>query len=134
MKKAKHKPTTKRLTILLLKLQDLQFDLKYMQGAKIHVCDVLSHLYTEENHKITDIIPLNFLQHTTDNCINKTYKYCIQNLYRHNIAVNKSVVNNRKRGRPPKGTIFSKYKTAKQTTKQPISTNKQIKMSMTVWL
>ena len=51
--------------------------------------------------------------------------YCTQNLYRHDIAVNKSVVNNRKRGRPPKGTISSKDKTVKQTTKQPISTNKQ---------
>ena len=96
-----------------------------MQGAKMHVSDALSHLYTEENHKITDIIPLNFLQHTTDNCINETYNYCTQNLYRHNITVNKSVVNNRKRGRPLKGTICSKDKTAKQTTKQSISTNKQ---------
>ena len=43
----------------------------------MHVSDALSHLYIdlEENHKITDIIPLNFLQHTTDNCINETYKY-----------------------------------------------------------
>ena len=125
MKKAKHEPKTKRLTVLLLKLQDFQIDLKYMQGAKMHVSDVLSHLYTEENHKITDIIPLNFLQHATNNCINETYKYCAQNLYRHNIAVNKSVVNNRKRGTPLKGTICSKDKTLKQTTKQPISTNKQ---------
>ena len=125
MKKAKHEATTKRLTVLLLKLQDFQFDLKYMQGAKIYVSDVLSHLYTEENHKITDIIPLNFLQHTTDNCINETYKYCAQNLYRHNIPVNKPVVNNRKRGKPLKGTICSKDKTVKQTTKQSISTNKQ---------
>ena len=31
MKKAKHEPTTKRLTVLLLKLQDFQFNLKYMQ-------------------------------------------------------------------------------------------------------
>ena len=91
----------------------------------MHVSDVLCHLYTEKNHKITDIIPLNFLQHTTDNCINETYKYCTQNLYRHNIAVNKPVVNNRKRGRPPKGTICSKDKTVKQTTKQSIITNKQ---------
>ena len=58
MKKAKHEPTTKRLTVLLLKMQDFQFDLKYMQGAKMYVSDALSQLYTEENHKITDIIPL----------------------------------------------------------------------------
>ena len=42
MKKAKHKPTTKRLTVLLLKLQYFQFDLKYMQGAKMYVNDALS--------------------------------------------------------------------------------------------
>ena len=72
MKKAKHGPATKRLTTLLLKLQDVQFDLKYMQGAKMYVSDVLSWLYTEENHGITDIIPLNFLQHTADNCTNET--------------------------------------------------------------
>ena len=44
--------------------------------------------------------------------------------YRHNIAVNKSTVNNRKRGRPLKGTICSKDKTDTQVTKQPITTNK----------
>ena len=62
----------KRLIILLLKLQDFQFDLNYMQGAKMYVSDALSRLYAEENHKITDIIPLNFLQHTADNCTNET--------------------------------------------------------------
>ena len=41
MKKAEHEPTTKGLTVLLLKLQDFQFDLKYMQGPKMHVSDVL---------------------------------------------------------------------------------------------
>ena len=92
----------------------------------MYASDALSQLYTEENHKITDIIPLNFLQHTTDNCTNETYKYCAEILYRDNIAVSKSAVNNRKRGGPLKGTICSKDKTAKQPTKQPISTNKQI--------
>ena len=55
MKKGKHKPTTKWLTVLLLKLQDFRFDLKYMQGTKMYVSDALSRLYNEENHKITDI-------------------------------------------------------------------------------
>ena len=72
MKKAKHEPTTKSLTALLLKLQDFPFNLKHMQGAKMYVSDAVSHLYTEENHEITDIIPLNFLQLTTDNL--KIYK------------------------------------------------------------
>ena len=53
MRKAKYEPTTKRLMVLLLKLQDFQFDLKYMQGTKMYVSNALSRLYTEENHKIT---------------------------------------------------------------------------------
>ena len=32
-----------------------------MQGPKMHASDALSRLYSDENHKITDIIPLNFL-------------------------------------------------------------------------
>ena len=91
----------------------------------MYISDALSQLYTEENHKITDIIPLNFLQHTVDECTNETYKYYTESLYRHNIAVNKLTVNSRKRGRPPKGTICSKDKIDTQVTKQPISTNKQ---------
>ena len=91
----------------------------------MYVSNALSQLYTEENHKITDIIPVNFLQHTADNCTNETYKYCTESLYRHNVAVNKSTANNRKRGRPPKGTKCFKDKTVKQVAKQPINTNKQ---------
>ena len=90
----------------------------------MYISDALSQLYTEENHKITDIIPLNFLQHTAGKCTNETYKYYAESLYRHNIAVNKSTVNNKKRDRPLKGTICSKDKTDTQVTKQPISTNK----------
>ena len=48
MKKGKHELTTKRLTVLLLKLQDFQFDLKYMQVSKMHVSDALSRLCNEE--------------------------------------------------------------------------------------
>ena len=49
MKKAKHAPTTKRLTVidLLLKLQDFQFDLKYMQGTQMYISDALTQLYTK---------------------------------------------------------------------------------------
>ena len=125
MKKTKHEPNTKRLMVLLLKLQDFQFDLKYMQGTKMHVSDALSRLYTEENHKITDIIPLNFLQHTEDTCTNKTYKYCTESLYRHKNSVNKLTPNNRKKGRPPKGKNCLQDKTVKQVVKQPITTTKQ---------
>ena len=68
----------------------------------MYVSNPLSRLYTKENHKITGIIPLNFLQHTEDDCTNETYKYCAESLYRHNNSVNKLTPSNRKRGRPPK--------------------------------
>ena len=122
MKKAKHEPTTKRLTVLLLKLQDFQFDLKYMQGAKMYVSDTLSRLYTKENHKITDIIPLNFLQYTEDDCTTETYKHCAESLYRHNNSFNKLATNNRK---ILKGTNGLQDKTAKQVVKQPINTTQE---------
>ena len=100
MKKAKHKPTTKRLTVLLLKLQDFQFDLKYMQGPKIHVSDVHSRVYSEENHKITDIIPLNFLQHVDEDKIHKSYQYCAAALYHQNV-VNTNAPTVKRWGRAP---------------------------------
>ena len=37
-----------------------------MEGSKLKVSDTLSCLYSEEKHKISDIIPLNFLLHFTD--------------------------------------------------------------------
>ena len=66
------------------------------------------------------------MQHTADNCINETYKYCAESLYRHNNSVNKLIPNNRKRGRPPKGMNCLWDKTVKQFVKQPISMTKQI--------
>ena len=49
MKKAKHELTTKRLNVLLVKLQDFQFDLKYMQGPKMYVSDAPSRLYRRKS-------------------------------------------------------------------------------------
>ena len=66
LKRAKYQLTPRRLGSLLLKLQDYAFDIKYLEGAKLKVSDALSRLYTEEKHKITDIIPLNFLLHTEE--------------------------------------------------------------------
>ena len=65
LKRAKHEPTTRRLGSLLLKLQDYTFDIKYLQGSKLKLSDALSRLYIEEKHNINDVIPLNFLIHTT---------------------------------------------------------------------
>ena len=66
MVKSKHQPTTTRLANLLLKLMEYTFDLKYLEGNKLKVSDALSHLYSEEKHKINDVIPLNFLLHYSD--------------------------------------------------------------------
>ena len=67
MVKSKHQPTTTRLANLLLKLMEYTFDLKYLEGNKLKVSDTLSRLYIEEKHKISNVIPLNFLLHYSDN-------------------------------------------------------------------
>ena len=59
--KSKHEPPSTRLTTLLDCLNWYTFDLKYLEGSKLKVSDALSHLYSEEKHKISDVIPLNFL-------------------------------------------------------------------------
>ena len=69
----------KEITVLLLKLQHFQLYLKYRQGSKMYITDALSRLYTEENHKITDIIPLNFLQHVTDDFIREAIQILCSN-------------------------------------------------------
>ena len=68
--KSKHEPTSTRLITLLDRLKKYTFDLKYMEGNKLKVSDALSRLYSEERHKISDVIPLNFLLHFTDHKIN----------------------------------------------------------------
>ena len=69
--KSKHKPTSTRLVTLLDRLNRYTFDLKYLEGSKLKVSDALSRLYSEEKHKISDVIPLNFLLHFTDYQLHK---------------------------------------------------------------
>ena len=73
MVKSKHQPTTTRLATLLLKLMEYTFDLKYLEGNKLEVSDTLSRLYIEEKHKVSDIIPLNFLLHYSDRQLINNY-------------------------------------------------------------
>ena len=68
---------------LLLKLQDYEFDIKYLEGAKLKVSNTLSRLYIEEKHKITDVIPLNFLLHTAEPFIHLEYLDNPNELYTH---------------------------------------------------
>ena len=66
MVKSKHQPTITRLATLLLKLMEYTFNLKYLEGNKLKVSDTLSRLYIEEKHKVSNVIPLNFLLHYSD--------------------------------------------------------------------
>ena len=84
--KSKHEPTSTHLITLLDQLNRYTFDLKYMEGSKLKVSDALSRLYSEEKHKISDIIPLNFLLHFTDYQFHKEYNHLGEKLYAHKQA------------------------------------------------
>ena len=81
--KSKHEPTSTRLVTLLDHLNRYPFDLKYLEGSKLKVSDALSHLYSEEKHKISDVIPLNFLLHFTDYQLYKESDHLANKLYAH---------------------------------------------------
>ena len=81
--KSKHEPTSTRLVTLLDCLNRYTFDLKYLEGSKFKVSDALSRLYSEEKHKIPDVIPLNFLLHFTDYQLYKESEHLANKLYAH---------------------------------------------------
>ena len=68
---------------LLDRLNRYTFDLKYLEGSKLKVCDALSRLYSEEKHKISDVIPLNFLLHFTDYQLHEESDELANKLYAH---------------------------------------------------
>ena len=90
--KSKHQPTTTHLANLLLKLADYTFDLKYLEGNKLKVSNVLSRLYIEEKHKINDVIPLNFLVHYADRQLFLDYYNAKKEIghYKHSLETPKS--------------------------------------------
>ena len=81
--KSRHEPTSTRLVTLLDRLNRYTFDLKYLEGSKLKVSDALSRLYSEEKHKISDVIPLNFLLHFTDYHLHKESDHLANKLYTH---------------------------------------------------
>ena len=83
MKRAKYEPTTRRLSALLLKLQDYAFDIKYLEGSKHKVSDTLLCLYAEEKHNINDVIPLTFLWYTADLMLHLDQLQQAHQLYAH---------------------------------------------------
>ena len=81
--KSKYEPTSTRLVTLLDCLNRYTFDLKYLKGSKLKVSDTLSRLYSEEKHKISDVIPLNFLLYFTDYQLHKESDHLANKLYAH---------------------------------------------------
>ena len=71
---------------LLDHLNRYTFNLKYMEGSKLKVSDMLSHLYSEEKHKISGVIPLNFLLHFTDYQFHNECDHLASKLYAHKRA------------------------------------------------
>ena len=106
MVKSKTETLTTRLKILLLKLSEYTTDLKYQKGLKIHTSDALSRLHnltdTPDNK---DVIPLKFLQHFTQNCIEHAYLHWVENLFAHKTKDCDTTQVKRKCGRPPKQKI-----------------------------
>ena len=84
--KSKNEPTSMQLITLLDQLNRYMFDLKYMEGSKLKVSNALSCLYSEEKHKISDIIPLNFLLHFTDYQFHEECNHLVRKLYAHKRA------------------------------------------------
>ena len=124
LKRAKYQPMTRRLGSLLLKLQDYAFDIKYLEGTKLKVSDALSQLYIEEKHKITDVIPLNFLLHTAEPFIHLQYIDSANELYAHK-AINTKIrsrqdpgVKHQKKQPMPAGPIVQ---TVKQLDKSHVT-------------
>ena len=103
MVKSKTESPTTRLKTLLLKLSEYTIELKYQKGSKMHTSDALSQLHnftdTPDNK---DVIPLNFLQHSTPNYTEHSYSHFVENLYVHKTKAIDATPVKRKCGRPPK--------------------------------
>ena len=109
-------PTT-RLKTFLLKLSEYTIELKYQKGSEMHTSDALNRLHNfTDTPDQKDVIPLNFLQHFTPNCIEHLYSHLVENLYAHKTKTLDAMTVKRKCGRPPKPkpqipTIISKLRT-----------------------
>ena len=114
--KSKHEPTSTRLVTLLDWLNKYTFDLKYMEGSKLKVSDALSRLYTKEKHKISDVIPLNFLLHFTDYKIEKDCRNLAEKLYAHKRA-KLQTKDRRNYDRQAKHKPLERYQAEKKTKK-----------------
>ena len=112
----KHEPTSTRLVTLLDRLNRYTFDLKYLEGSKLKVSDALSRLYSEEKHKISDVIPLNFLLHFTDYQLHKESDHLANKLYAHK-RTKLTTKTRRNYDRQAKHKLVDRYEPPKTTKK-----------------
>ena len=84
MVKSKTESPTTRLKTLLLKLSECTIELKYQKGCEMHPSYALSWLHNfTDTPDDKDVIPLNFLQHSTPNYIEHSYSHFVANLFIH---------------------------------------------------
>ena len=103
MIKSKTESPMTRLKTSLLKLSEYTIELKYQKGSKMHTSDALIRLHNlTDTPDQQDIIPLNFLQHFTQNYIEHSYTHLVENLYAHKTKTLDATTVKRKCGRPPK--------------------------------
>ena len=92
-----------------------------MEGSKLKVSDALSRLCSEEKHKISDVIPLNFLLHFTDYKIHKDCDNLAKKLYAHKRA--KLLTKDRRNyGRQAKHKPIKRYQAQKTIKKNKKAT------------
>ena len=119
--KSKHEPTSTRLVTILDCLNRYTFDFKYLEGSKLKVSDALSRLYSEEKHKISDVIPLNFLLHFTDYQLHKESDRLANKLYSHK-RTKLTTKSRRNYDRQAKHKPVDRYEPPKVTKKTPKAT------------
>ena len=83
---------------------------------KLKVSDALSRLYSEEKHKISDVIPLNFLLYFTDYQLYKESDHLANKLYPHK-RTKLSVKTRRSYDRQAKHKPVERYEPPKTTKK-----------------
>ena len=115
MVKSKTETPTTRLKTLLLKLSEY---LKYQKGSEMHTSNALSRLHNlTDTPNNRDVIPLNFLQHFTQNYIEHAYSHWVENLYVHKTKYCDTTQVKKKHSRLPK------QKTELNVTQKPAASS-----------
>ena len=130
MIKSKTESPTTRLKTLPLKLSEYTIDLKYQKGSATHISDTLSrHQNITDPPDNKDIIPINFLQHFTPNCIEHAYSHLVENLYIHKTKSLDTTQVKRKHGRLPKAKLENSNSNPGSTTAANTCTTQPCKVT-----